>query len=143
MPRRVIRRLAETARTFIFDTGLTPASVGAALGALRLLHEEPERATRAREVARRLSTGLAAAGLEASTPDAAVVPVHAPSPEAAVVWPAACREAGVAVGCFRPPSVPDRISRLRITAHGDLTDAQIEHAVALISRCAPRSDTKN
>ncbi|GAA3353872.1 8-amino-7-oxononanoate synthase [Streptomyces antimycoticus] len=142
-PRRVIRHLVETARTFIFDTGLAPASVGAALGALRLLREEPQRAARARQVAQRLSAGLINARLQASTPDAAVVSVHAPSPEAAVAWATACREAGVAVGCFRPPSVPDRISRLRLTARGDLTDAQIEHAVALIARCAPHPDTKS
>ncbi|MEU5610659.1 8-amino-7-oxononanoate synthase [Streptomyces sparsogenes] len=139
-PRRVVRHLVETARTFIFDTGLAPASAGAALGALRLLREEPERAARAREVARRLSAGLTAAGLEASVPDAAVVSVRAPSPEAAVAWARACREAGVAVGCFRPPSVPDRFSRLRLTARGDLTDAQIEQAVAVVARCAPHAD---
>ncbi|MGY0065070.1 8-amino-7-oxononanoate synthase [Streptomyces sp. LZ34] len=137
-PRRVIRHLAETARTFIFDTGLAPASVGAALGALRLLREEPERAARTREVARRLSAGLAAAGLEASVPDAAVVSVRAPSPETAVTWARACREAGVAVGCFRPPSTPDHHSRLRLTARGDLTDTQIEQAVAVVARWAPR-----
>ena len=28
------------------------------------------------------------------------------------------------VGCFRPPSVPDGVSRLRLTARADLTDAQ-------------------
>ncbi|AGP52445.1 8-amino-7-oxononanoate synthase [Streptomyces rapamycinicus] len=140
-PRRVIRHLTETARTFIFDTGLAPAGVGAALGALRLLREEPERAARAREVARRLSAGLASTGLEASVPDAAVVSVRAPSPEAAVTWAQACREAGVAVGCFRPPSTPDHHSRLRLTARGDLTDEQIEQAVAVITRWAPRGGT--
>lgn len=140
-PRRVIRHLTETARTFIFDTGLAPASVGAALGTLRLLREEPERATRTREVARRLSAGLTAAGLEASLPDAAVVSVRAPSPEAAVTWVRACREAGVAVGCFRPPSTPDRHSRLRLTARGDLTDTQIEQAVTVVARWAPRGGT--
>lgn len=72
-PQRVIRHLVETARTFIFDTGLAPAAVGAALGALRLLRGEPWRADRAREVACTLSAQLTAAGLRASTPDAAVV----------------------------------------------------------------------
>ncbi|MFI5527584.1 8-amino-7-oxononanoate synthase [Kitasatospora sp. NPDC051853] len=136
-PRRVIRHLTETARTFIFDTGLAPAAVGAALGALRLLRAEPERAERAREVARQLSARLTALGLDASMPDAAVVSVRAPGPEAAVRWAADCRTAGLAVGCFRPPSVPDGISRLRLTARGDLTDAQIAEAVAVIRRTAP------
>ncbi|MFJ8434807.1 8-amino-7-oxononanoate synthase [Kitasatospora sp. NPDC094019] len=136
-PRRVIRHLTETARTFIFDTGLAPAAAGAALGALRLLRAEPHRAERAREVARTLAARLTAAGLHASTPDAAVVSVRAPGPEAALGWAADCRRAGLAVGCFRPPSVPDGVSRLRLTARGDLTDAQIAQAVRTIAATAP------
>ncbi|MFK0023165.1 8-amino-7-oxononanoate synthase [Streptomyces sp. NPDC090798] len=132
-PAPVIDHLVNAARTFIFDTGLAPAAAGAALAALRLLRREPERAAQAREVATALHTRLTAEGLEAVRPDAAVVSVRAPSPEQAVRWAADCREAGLAVGCFRPPSVPDGISRLRLTARADLTDAQIEHAVGVIS----------
>jgi 8-amino-7-oxononanoate synthase len=132
-PAPVIDHLVNAARTFIFDTGLAPAAAGGALAALRLLRREPERAARAREVATALHTRLTAAGLEAVRPDAAVVSVRAPSPERAVQWAADCREGGLAVGCFRPPSVPDGISRLRLTARADLTDAQIEHAVDVIS----------
>ncbi|WP_329548954.1 8-amino-7-oxononanoate synthase [Streptomyces sp. NBC_01356] len=132
-PAPVIDHLVNAARTFIFDTGLAPAATGAALAALRLLRREPERAVRARAVATALHSRLTAEGLEAVRPDAAVVSVRAPSPERAVRWAADCREAGLAVGCFRPPSVPDGISRLRLTARADLTDAQIEHAVRVIS----------
>ncbi|MFD9282222.1 8-amino-7-oxononanoate synthase [Streptomyces mirabilis] len=138
-PAPVIDHLVNAARTFIFDTGLAPAAVGAALAALRLLRREPERAARAREVATALHTRLTAEGLEAVRPDAAVVSVRAPSPEQAVRWAADCREAGLAVGCFRPPSVPDGISRLRLTARADLTDAQIEHAVGVISSARRQS----
>jgi 8-amino-7-oxononanoate synthase len=38
------------------------------------------------------------------------------------------RDAGVRVGCFRPPSVPDGVSRLRFTARADLTDADVARA---------------
>ncbi|TPQ18477.1 8-amino-7-oxononanoate synthase [Streptomyces sporangiiformans] len=132
-PARVIEHLVNAARTFIFDTGLAPAAAGAALAALRLLRREPERAARARAVATELHTRLTAEGLEAVRPDAAVVSVRAPSPEQAVRWAADCREAGLAVGCFRPPSVPDGISRLRLTARADLTGGQIDRAVRVIS----------
>jgi 8-amino-7-oxononanoate synthase len=132
-PARVIDHLVNAARTFIFDTGLAPAAAGAALAALRLLRREPERAARARAVATQLHTRLTAEGLEAVRPDAAVVSVRAASPEQAVRWAAGCREAGLAVGCFRPPSVPDGISRLRLTARADLTDGQLDHAVRVIS----------
>ncbi|MEU5582463.1 8-amino-7-oxononanoate synthase [Streptomyces huasconensis] len=137
-PAKVIDHLVNAARTFIFDTGLAPAAAGAALAALRLLRREPERAARARQVAAELHRRLTAEGLSAVRPDAAVVSVRAPAPEAAVRWAADCRGAGIAVGCFRPPSVPDGISRLRLTARADLTDEQIADAVRVISRTAPR-----
>ncbi|GGX72645.1 8-amino-7-oxononanoate synthase [Streptomyces anandii] len=136
-PARVVDHLVNAARTFIFDTGLAPAAAGAALAALRLLRREPGRAARAREVAAELHARLTAAGLEAVRPDAAVVSVRAPSPEGAVRWAADCRAAGLAVGCFRPPSVPDGVSRLRLTARGDLSGDQIERAVRVIGETRP------
>ncbi|MFE6934410.1 8-amino-7-oxononanoate synthase [Streptomyces sp. NPDC057699] len=136
-PARVIQHLVNTARTFIFDTGLAPAAVGAALGALRLLRREPDRAARAGAVAAELHDRLTAAGLTAVRPDAAVVSVRAPSAESAVRWAADCRAAGLAVGCFRPPSVPDGISRLRLTARADLTQDQITAAVGTVVATAP------
>ncbi|MEU5474996.1 8-amino-7-oxononanoate synthase [Streptomyces lydicus] len=136
-PARVIEHLVNTARSFIFDTGLAPAAVGGALAALRLLVREPDRAARTGQIARELHGRLTAAGLSAVRPDAAVISVRAPSPEAAVRWAADCRAAGLAVGCFRPPSVPDGISRLRLTARADLTQDQLDRAVGTILATAP------
>ncbi|MFF0277548.1 MULTISPECIES: 8-amino-7-oxononanoate synthase [unclassified Streptomyces] len=136
-PARVIEHLVNAARTFIFDTGLAPAAVAGALASLGLIRAEPGLAERARTVAATLHRLLTEAGLTAARPDAAVVSVRAPSPEAALGWAADCREQGLSVGCFRPPSVPDGISRLRLTARADLTDAQIDAAVATVLRTAP------
>ncbi|MFJ9041722.1 8-amino-7-oxononanoate synthase [Streptomyces sp. NPDC102406] len=136
-PAHVIDHLVNAARPFIFDTGLAPAAVGAALAALRLLRREPGRAERTRDVATTLHRLLTAQGMVAARPDAAVVSVRAPSPDEAVRWAADCRAAGIAVGCFRPPSVPDGISRLRLTARADLTDAQLGEAVRVIGAAAP------
>ncbi|MCE7007650.1 8-amino-7-oxononanoate synthase [Kibdelosporangium philippinense] len=136
-PRRVIRHLLETARTFIFDTGLAPASAAAALAALNVLKEEPERATRVRDNAMTVAMRLREAGFRASMPDAAVISVQAPSPADALSWADECRAAGVWVGCFRPPSVPDKISRLRLTVRADLTESDIDKAIDVIIRCAP------
>ncbi len=136
-PRRVIHHLVDTARSFIFDTGLAPASTAAALAALRVLRTEPERSGRVLANATELAERLTAAGLRAGRPGAAVVSVLAPTPEDAVAWTAGCREAGVAVGCFRPPSVPDKISRLRLTSRADLTEADIDKAVTVITDTAP------
>ncbi|WP_017579504.1 8-amino-7-oxononanoate synthase [Nocardiopsis valliformis] len=135
--RRVIRHLVETARTFVFDTGLAPAAAGAALAALRVLRAEPERAEAVRSRARELSEGLRERGLDASDPDAAVVSVLAPSPEEALAWRAACGKDGVRVGCFRPPSVPDGRSRLRLTARATLDNTDIRRVLDVITTNRP------
>jgi len=52
------------------------------------------------------------------------------------------RQRGVLVGCFRPPSVPDGISRLRVTARADLAPDDVAAAAQLIAdvtAAAPRS----
>ncbi|WP_049578046.1 8-amino-7-oxononanoate synthase [Nocardiopsis sp. SBT366] len=135
--RRVIRHLVETARTFVFDTGLAPASVGAALAALRVLRAEPWRAGTVRARARELAEGLRERGLEVSQPDAAVVSVLARSPQEALAWRTACHEAGVRVGCFRPPSVPDGRSRLRLTARATLDKTGIRRVLDVIETNRP------
>ncbi|WP_181776552.1 8-amino-7-oxononanoate synthase [Amycolatopsis pittospori] len=140
-PRRVIKHLVDTARSFIFDTALAPATAAAALAALGALKAEPELATKVTEVAGNLSMQLKAAGFRVSLPDAAVISVQAPSAEAAVAWAAACADQGVRVGCFRPPSVPDGISRLRLTARADLTEADVDRAVGVITAAAPPGAT--
>lgn len=141
-PAKVIRHLVNTARAFIFDTGLAPAAAGAALASLRLLAREPQRAARVREVTAELYGRLTASGLTAARPDAAVVSVRAPSAAAALRWAADCREEGLSVGCFRPPSVPDGISRLRLTARADLTGDEIGRAVGTVLRTAPAGATE-
>ncbi|MDY6810323.1 MAG: 8-amino-7-oxononanoate synthase, partial [Actinomycetota bacterium] len=60
--------LVDRARTFIFDTGLNPAAVGAAHAALRLLRADPAMPDRLRDNAARLARAIGAA-----PPSAAVV----------------------------------------------------------------------
>jgi 8-amino-7-oxononanoate synthase len=136
-PRRVIKHLVDSARSFIFDTGLAPSSTVAALAALNILKDEPTLPARVREVALTFSARLREAGLRVTDPAAAVVSVLAPSPEQAVQWADDCRAAGVWVGCFRPPSVPDGVSRLRLTARADLSESDIDRAIDTIVRTSP------
>ncbi|WP_454199070.1 8-amino-7-oxononanoate synthase [Nocardia sp. Marseille-Q1738] len=118
---RVRAHLIDAARTFIFDTGLAPAAVGAARAALRLLRSEPELAG---QVLERAADIARIAGVPA--PDSAVVSVVLGPAQVAFDAAQACRARGLDVGCFRPPSVPEGTSRLRLTARADLTPAELD-----------------
>lgn len=101
-PERVRAHLVDAARTFIFDTGLAPAAVGAARAALRLLRRDPAMAGRVRERATAIARIAAA-----PQPDSAVVSVVLGEAQVAYDAAQACRARGLSVGCFRPPSVPE------------------------------------
>lgn len=124
----VIELLINVARPFIFDTGLAPASVGAALAALRIVRNEPGLAAAARSNAQELATIVRRVGIETAQPDAAVVPAVVGEPRRAVKAAAAALASGVRVGCFRPPSVPHGRSCLRLTARANLTGADLDLA---------------
>jgi 8-amino-7-oxononanoate synthase len=121
--------LIDSARPFIFDTGLAPSAVGAALAALRVLAAQPWRA----EAVLRHARTLAEVCNVPETPESAVVSVILGDPDAAVAAAAACLDAGVRVGCFRPPAVPVGTSRLRLTARASLSDDEIELARVVLT----------
>jgi 8-amino-7-oxononanoate synthase len=55
-----------------------------------------------------------------------------PSPQVALAAQGAALEEGVRIGCFRPPSVPDGISRLRITTNAGLLEVDWARATAVL-----------
>lgn len=124
----VREHLVNTARPFIYDTGLAPAAAGAALGALAVLSDEPTLPAGARSNAARL-----AAACGAPPPAAAVLSVPVAGPEQALAAVAAAQDRGVRIGCFRPPSTPDGSSRIRVTAHAQHTKDEVERACTVLT----------
>jgi 8-amino-7-oxononanoate synthase len=126
-PTAVVDHLVNRARPFIFDTGLAPTSAAAALAALGLLRAHPELADVIRT---RVADVAAALGVDA--PAGAVLSVPMPSPRAALAAQAEALAHGVRVGCFRPPSVPDGVSRLRVTAGAGVAEEDWARAVEVL-----------
>jgi len=124
----VIEHLVSHARSFIFDTALAPPAVAAASAALEIVRTEP----RYRDLYACAERLAAATG---AVPGAgAVLSVPMASPDAAVAAAAQARADGVRIGAFRPPSVPDGVSRLRITARAGLPAADLDSACEVLSR---------
>lgn len=136
-PRELIAALVDTGRTFIYDTGLPPAIAAGVRAALDVIRSGDDLRAEVAERGSLIAAKLAAAGLTVWTPAAGVLSVAAPSPEAALAWAAACRDHGVAVGCFRPPSTPDGSSRLRLTINAGVPRDDFDRALDVILATAP------
>jgi 8-amino-7-oxononanoate synthase len=135
--------LVNTARPFIFDTGLAPAAAGAALAAVGVVEADPGLPARVRENARVIA---ARCGIKPAA--GAVQSLPMPSPDAAVGAALDLRTQGILVGCFRPPSVPDGMSRLRVTARADLPAETVAEAAELVAvvaaaHAAPSGETRD
>lgn len=118
--------LINTARSFIFDTGLAPAAAAAASEASRVITTTPRLVADLHRVASRIAAG---AGVEQAAGPVQSIPVG--KPEVAFATSVRLQDKGILVGCFRPPSVPDEISRLRLTARATLDPADAERAATL------------
>jgi 8-amino-7-oxononanoate synthase len=67
-----------------------------------------------------------------AAPAGAVLSVPMPGPREALAGVAAAAGHGLRIGCFRPPSTPDGISRLRLTAHAHHTDENLTLAAKIL-----------
>jgi 8-amino-7-oxononanoate synthase len=122
-PPALREHLVNTARTFVFDTALAPAAAAAAAEACRIVRAEPERVGALHEVARAIAD---AAGIERAP--GAVQSLAVGSPAEALAAATRLLADGVVVGCFRPPSVPDGVSRLRLVARATLEPTRAAEA---------------
>lgn len=120
--------LVNTARSFIFDTGLAPAPAAAASAACRIILAEPTRVDDLHRVADLIASSC---GVERAA--GPVQSIRMGTPDAAVRVTERLRDAGILVGCFRPPSVPDGVSRLRLTAHADADLDRLRWATSLVN----------
>lgn len=123
----LIDHLVNRARPFIFDTALAPAAAAGALAALRVLRRSPDLPLLARSRVTSLAYLLGAA-----VPAGAVLSVPMATPDAALRAQAECLNHGIRVGCFRPPSVPEGISQLRITINAGVPDDDWERTCAAV-----------
>jgi 8-amino-7-oxononanoate synthase len=131
-PQLLRDHLVSTARTFLFDTALAPAAAAAAGEACRIITAEPERVSALHAVAGCIAE---AAGIDRAPGAVQSLEVGAPDRAAAVAQ--RLHEQSIVVGCFRPPTVPDGISRLRFTAQATLDPMLAARAAALAaSYCA-------
>lgn len=125
----VIDYLITSVRSFIFTTGLPPATCAAALAALDILKREPARATRAHHHAQRVARAL-----NLPVPAAAILPWVIGDEQAAMNASAALKAQGMLAMAIRPPTVPPGTSRIRFAFSAEHTDAQVDALITALTQ---------
>jgi len=130
----VIDLVKSRARTFVYSTGLPPASAAAAIAALVIVESEPELCALPLEKARRFTRAL-------NLPDAtsAIVPILIGDAATALDASRRLEEAGYLVTAIRPPTVPKGTARLRVAFSARHADEDVDRLAGLIRslKCLP------
>ncbi|MES3517158.1 MAG: 8-amino-7-oxononanoate synthase [Natronomonas sp.] len=122
----LVEHLLNTARAFVFSTGLSPPAAAAADEALSLAAERRDALWNNVE---RLRDGLESMGYEVYG-DTHILPVVVGDREDAVALDSALESAGIVAPAIRPPTVPEGTSRIRLAPQSTHTVEEIERCLA-------------
>ncbi|EMA55009.1 aminotransferase class I/II-fold pyridoxal phosphate-dependent enzyme [Halococcus thailandensis] len=123
----LIEYIANTARSFVFSTGLAPPAAGAAQEALRIA-QMTDRPRTLQDRADHLRSGLKDLGFEVLG-ETHILPVLIGDRENAVALDEALRDRGVLAPAIRPPTVPEGMSRLRVAPTATHTSEQLDRCL--------------
>jgi len=128
--RALIDLLINRARSFIFTTGLPPASAAAASAAIDLIEAEPQRIKRLWDNGCYLSQGLGSIGFRVGATATPILPVIVGPAQPALDLAEALLRRNVFLLAIRPPTVPEGTARLRVTPTADHSLADLDEALA-------------
>jgi 8-amino-7-oxononanoate synthase len=132
-PAELVSAFSFVSSSSVFTTASNPAALGAALAALQVLQEEPERRHRAHAHARRLREGLRQLNLETGNSDALIVPCLIGDDERAIRLAHVLGTRGICVGCAVAPGVPPGRAILRMNVTANLTENDIDRTLETFS----------
>lgn len=118
--RTLIDYLTTTARSFIFTTGLPPATLAAAATALELIHSDEALRSRPLALAKQLTHNL---GLPPA--QSQIVPIIVGDSATALQAAEQLKQQHILISAIRPPTVPQGSARLRITLSAAHTDEEL------------------
>ncbi len=128
--------LVNTARPFIFSTGLPPPALGAALAALTLLDGQPGMVDQLARNAVILRQALAEFGLEVGDSRTQIVPVIVGDAVGTMALCERVLEGRVFAQAIRPPTVPEGTSRLRLSVMANHRADELCAAAGVIGSAA-------
>lgn len=124
--KELIEYLINYSRSFIFSTALSPADIGAALEALRIVHDEPSVVDTLRDNTVYMAHKLQAMGIDCDD-ETPIFPIVVGENDRALTLARELEERGIIITAIRPPTVPVGESRLRMTVTAAHSKEQLDY----------------
>lgn len=124
--RILIDFLRNHARTFIFQTSMSPAICAASYTALEIIEKSDEKRSRLFAAVGEITKGLKGMGFNVKGGMTPVVAVLIGSSTKAVSFSQSLQSKGIYASAIRPPTVAEGQSRIRITITSEYKDNEIE-----------------
>lgn len=125
----IINWLRHNARTYIFSASNTPAATAAALEALHIIQEEPQRIEALWDVTRYALKRFREAGFEIGETESPIIPLYVRDTEKTFVATARAFEEGVFINPVIPPACVPQDTLVRVALMATHTHEQVDRVV--------------
>ena len=129
-----INYLRHTCRTYIFSASNTPAATAAALEALHILQQEPERIEKLWDVTKYALKRFREEGFEIGETESPIIPLYIHDVEKTFVVVARAYEDGVFINPVIPPACAPQDTLVRLALMATHTKDEVERAVNILKK---------
>ena len=129
-----INWLRHTCRTYIFSASNTPAATAAALEALHIIQQEPERIEKLWSVTRYALRRFKEEGFEIGDTESPIIPLYVHDVEKTFVVTALAYNAGVFINPVIPPACAPQDTLVRFALMATHTEEQVERGVQALKK---------
>ena len=129
-----INYLRHTCRTYIFSASDTPAATAAALEALHILQEEPERIKHLWDVTNYALKRFREEGFEIGDTESPIIPLYVRDPMLTFQVTKEAFEAGVFINPVIPPACAPQDTLVRFALMATHTEEQVERGVQALTK---------
>ena len=129
----VVHYIKHHARALIFSASIPAGNAAAALAALQVMREEPERIFRVNQIAEKMRAGFRSLGFDIGHSVTPVIPIIIGDDERTFLFWRALFDAGVFVNPVISPAVPPGRQLLRTSYMATHTDEQLDRVLEIFS----------
>ena len=129
-----INWLRHTCRTYIFSASNTPAATAAAMEALHILQEEPERIEKLWKVTRYALKRFREEGFEIGETESPIIPLYVRDVDKTFLVTALAFNAGVFINPVMPPACAPQDTLVRYALMATHTEEQVERSVGILKK---------